>query len=333
MNLQPAKTEFTNDEHAEIRRKIEVIKASEGLIQAEISRQSEVPESTLSGYLKNRYGGDIDVVAAKLHRWLQSRERAAELRMRLPVAPLFQPLFTSTRILSLLDMAREMGRMVSVTGDPGTSKTATARQYCAETSRAWLATMDPSTAGVPTMLLEVLQAMGEPETKGTPQVLARRVVTKATEAKGVIVIDEAQHLSDKALEQIRAINDTTRRMGSPIGIALIGNETMKNRVAGNGTKIEFAQVSSRIAQRRVFKRPDPRDVVSLAQAWADANKEILGKTELDYLQRIAAMPGGLRNVEMTFEGALLVSLAQSEPLTLDHLRGAFSQLSGLANAA
>ena len=333
MNLNPAKSEFTDQEHAEIRRAIEGALTSDSLTQAEISRQSEVAQSTLSSYLKNKYQGDNDAPAALLHKWLEGRKRAAALRQRMPVAPSFITLPTSNRILSLLDMAREMGRLVTITGEPGTSKTASARQYCSETSRAWLATMDPSTSGVPTMLLEVLSAMGEPEHKGTPQVLSKRVVAKAAEAKGLIIIDESQHLSDKALEQVRAINDTTRRMGSPVGIALIGNEAINNKIGGTGTRAAFAQVSSRVAQRRIFPRPDARDVSALAQAWADANSEVLTKVELDFVQKIAARPGGLRNVEMTFEGALLVSLDAGEPLNVEHLKGAFHQLSGLNIAA
>lgn len=334
MNLNPAKTEFDPTEHEEIRRQVEEIKLFETLTQAEIGRQAEVPQSTLSSYLKRSYGGDNNVPAAALHKWLSGRKRIAAQGLRLPIAPSFQPLYTSDKILALFDMAREMGRLVMITGAPGVSKTATARQYCATAqSRAWLATMDPSTSGVPTMLLEILSAMGEGENRGTPQVLAKRVVEKAAEAKGLIIVDEAQLLSDKAIEQLRAVNDTTRRRGMPIGIALIGNDELSAKITGNGTKRAFSQVSSRVAQRRAILKPDPRDVAAMAQAWADANGETLTKREIDFLQMIAARPGGLRNVEMTFEGALLVSLNAQTPLTVEHLQGAFAQLSGLNLAA
>lgn len=333
MNLTPAKTDFSPEDHAEIRRQIETIKVRDGLTQAEIGRQAEVADSTLSSYLKNRYAGDNNVPAAALHKWLKGRVRAAALRRRLPVAPTFQLLHTSQRLLDLFEMAREMGRIVSVTGVPGVSKTASARHYCQETPRAWLSTMDPSTGSVPGMLTDVLGAMGDPDRKGTPQVLTKAVVAKAIEAKGLLIIDEVQHCSDKALEQLRAINDTTRGLGRPIGIVLMGNEQTANKVGGTGTKATFAQVSSRIAQRRVLVKPDPRDVLAMSNAWADANTEVLTADMVAFLQVIAARPGGLRNVEMTFEGALLVSLAHGEPLTVEHLQGAFSQLSTIDLAA
>lgn len=330
MNLQPAKTEFTPDEHAEIRRKVqEALSADKALTQAEISRQSEVSQSVLSSYLKDSYAGDSDIPAQKLTKWLAGRVRAAELRSRLPVPPTFQRLPTSERIMALLVMALETGRMVQITGSPGTSKTATARQFCAGENRAWLATMDPSTSGVPTMLLEVLEAMGVEDAKGTPQVLSKQVLKRACEAKALIIIDEAQHLSDKALEQLRAINDTARRRGALVGIALLGNEKVSAKIGGAGNRVEFAQVASRIAQRRNLPKPDPRDVAALAQAWADANGEHLDKPALEFCQLIAARPGGLRNLEMTFENALLMTLEVGEPLTVDHMKGAFSQLSSL----
>lgn len=330
MNLQPAKTEFTEAEHDDIRRRVQTeLKSDPGLTQAEISRQAELHASTLNEYLKGAYKGQNNTPAAALTKWLDGRRRAAAIRARLPVVPDFQPLYTSTLILSLLDIARETGRIVQITGAPGVSKTASARQYCASNNRSWLATMDPSTAGVPTMLLEVLAAMGDDDAKGTPQILAKKVLAEASKAKCLIIFDEAQHLSDKALEQVRAINDAARRKGATVGIALLGNEKVVSKIGGTGNKAQFAQVSSRIAQRRYLVAPDPRDVQAYAEAWAAANGEHLDKPTLDFCQRIAATPGGLRNVEMTFENALLVTLAAGEPLALEHMKGAFHQLSGL----
>lgn len=330
MNLQPAKTEFTEAEHGEIRRAVaEALATEAGLTQAEISRQSEVAQSVLSSYLKGSYTGDNDGPAQKLTKWLAGRRRAAELKARLPAAPIFQPLHTSQRFMALFVMALETGRMVQITGSPGVSKTASARQFCAGENRAWLATMDPSSAGVPTMLLEVLEAMGVEEAKGTPQILSKMVLKRASEAKSLIIIDEAQHLSDKALEQLRAINDMARAKSRSVGIVLLGNEKVAGKIGGTGNRAEFAQVSSRIAQRRHVVKPDPRDVAALAQAWADANREHLDKAALDFCQVIAARPGGLRNIEMTFENALLMTLEVGEPLTVEHLKGAFHQLSSL----
>jgi hypothetical protein len=82
--------------------------------------------------------------------------------------------------------------------------------------------------------------------------------------------------------------------------------------------------------RRYIRAPDERDAADLAHAWADANGEVIGKPEVTFCQAIAAKPGGLRNIEMTMEAALMAARGSAEPLGLEHLQGAFAQLSGVA---
>lgn len=330
MILNPGKTEFSPEEHAELRREIQRIQAQDGLAGAEISRQADIPGPTLSQYLSDTYPSEKgrNTTAAKLWKWIESRRAAAELRRQLPVAPAFMPLHTSRQIMMIMSYAREVGRMALVTGSPGVSKTASAKQFAADNPRTWYAAMDPSTRGVNTMLVELLGAMGESDPRGTPQAMASKVKRVAREAKGLIIIDEAQHLSEQAIEALRAINDAVR-----VGIVMLGNESAWSRVGTTGTKPAFAQVSSRFAQRRWILTPDPRDSAALAQAWADVNREEITRVEVEYCQDIAGKPGGLRNIEMTMEGALLAAHGRDEPLTVQHLKQAFAQLSGLDRAA
>jgi DNA transposition AAA+ family ATPase len=257
------------------------------------------------------------------------------MRRQLPVHPSFQPLYTSQRFMTLFDYARELGRMVVIAGVPGVSKTASARQYSQDNNRAWLATIEASAGAVPMMLLEILRGMGEPEASGTNQKLTQRIVARIGDSKSVILIDESQHLTHQSIETARAINDRCRQLypSTGVGIVLLGNEELYEKVGTTGGKRAFAQVSSRIAQRRYLIKPDPRDVAGLVQAWADANGEVITKDMLGFLQSIAAKHGGLRNVEMTFEGALLAARGDSQPLQIEHLAGAFAQASGQAHAA
>lgn len=269
-------------------------------------------------------------IATKLHRWLRTREQAVEMRNQLPMAPAYIQLQGSRQIASLLAYARETGRMVMIAGSPGVSKTSTALQFQADAPRTWYTAVDSSTSGVPTMLLAILESMGVSEIKGTPQVLVNRVVKIVVEAKGLIIIDEAQHLSEKALETLRSIYDRTRKLGRPVGVVLLGNEAAWSRVGTTGGKAEFAQVSSRFAQRRYFVQPDAADAAALAQAWAEANREVITAREIKFCQEIAAKAGGLRNIEMTMEAAIMAARGAGEALDIEHLQGAFAQLSGLA---
>ena len=326
MNLNPGKTEFTDAEHDQIRRDVSRARAEDNLTEAEVSRRAEVAAGTLNSYLKGRYTGNNDPVAVALHRWLQSRRVSEELRQRLPRAPSFQPLATSRMIHQRIHYARAMGRIVLIAGVPGVSKTASASQYRADTPRTWMATMEQASRGLPTMLLEILDAMGMTEERGTPQQLMRKIVAKGVEAEGVLLIDEAQHLSDQAIDQLRAINDKTRQLGRPLGIVMLGNEALYTKIGPTGSKAAFAQVSRRVAVRKYIIQPAREDVVALSHAWAAANQEVLTARDVEFLVEIAMKPGGLGNVEMTFEGALLAAFGTNEPLSLDHLQGAFSSI-------
>lgn len=330
MITNPGKTAFSVAERAALRADTRNAMTDNRMSQADVSRQSGVPSSTLSQFLNDSYPGDNDAVATSLDKWLKALHQAADLRRQLPKIPAFQPLAGSRTITTALAYARETGRMVLIAGNPGVSKTATARQFKADYPRTWYTAMDPSTRGVPTMLLEILGAMGVSDARGTPQQLMSKILKVAGEAKGLILIDEAQHLSELALEALRAINDRSRETAIPVGVALLGNEVASSRVGPTGTKSTFAQVSSRFAQRRWIVAPSAADAAALAQAWAAENGEVITQAEVNYCLEIAAKPGGLRNIEMTMEAAILAARGADEPLNLSHLKGAFSQLSGVA---
>lgn len=329
MNLIPNKTEFSEAEHAELRETVKRIQAADRISEAELARQADLSPSVVNSYLKAKYTGQNDPVAAKLNRWVQSRRQATELRRRLPTKPSFQSLGVSRMISGRLDFARLTGQIVMVTGVPGAGKTATAQQYALDHPRTYLATMDPATRGVPTMLLAILEAMGIADVRGTPMQLSQRVVAKAMEAESLLIIDEAQHLSEQAIEQLRSINDKTEQRGRGLGIALLGNEEANAKIGPTGIKPIFAQVSSRVASRKYIDAPRREDVVQLANAWAEANDEVLGRPELDFLVDIAMRPGGLRNVRMTFQDALLTAIGLNQPLSLTHLRAAYGSITDL----
>ncbi|MCY1648148.1 AAA family ATPase [Caulobacter sp. SL161] len=328
--IHPSKTTFTDEEHDEIRAEVRLALAGPPkLKQADLARQTGIADSIISSYLSAKYEGDNNKPALTLKKWLDARDRAAVVSARTPVIPEFQALQASQLLLALMDQARVSGDIVSVISPPGLSKTTTALRYASSTPRAWYVAIDESTHGVQPMLLEILSAMGKKNITGSPAQLRRMVVDEALEAPGVIIIDEANILSEKALNQIRAINDATERMGKPVGIVLLSNPMMNDKIGTGSTKPQFAQMSSRIGQRRVILAPDQRDVATLAWAWANANGEHLTTDALQLCQDMAAKAGGLRNVSKAFKNALMVTMANGQPLEAEHLRGAFHQLYGI----
>lgn len=325
MNVDPGKIAFSDAEHVTLRQQVREQMSARNIAQAAVGRQADVPGSTLSQYLSGTYTsepGRTDVARA-LTRWLRSLGKQDELRRQMPVDPTFVPMQGTARITGALDYARMAGDLVVIAGAPGVSKTSTARQYKADNPRIWIAPMDTTTSGAPMMLLEVLAAMGLADVKGPPAYLRRRICEIAEDAPGLLIVDEGQHCSDKAIEALRAINDR-----SGLGIAILGNEELYAKVGTAGGKAAFAQVSSRIGHRDSIGTPDPRDAAALAHAWASTNGEEIGPQEVAFCQSIAAKPGGLRNVSKTFRKALIGARSAGEPLDLSHLQAAFAQLAG-----
>ena len=62
--------------------------------------------------------------------------------------------------------------------------------------------------------------------------------------RGLLIVDEAQHLSLRALETLRALHDATGA-----GLALMGNAVVYARLTGGRRAAEFAQLFSRVGKR------------------------------------------------------------------------------------
>lgn len=332
MNPRSSKTTFTEAEHADLRSQVAKMKVAEDLSQADIAREAEIPDSSLSQYLGDKYPNETGKaeIAAKLNRWIISRQQAAQLRRRGAVAPSFLQLEGANEIADTLAYAREFAGFVIIAGSPGVGKTATAKQFALD-PRTYYACMDGTTSGTPTMLLELLAAVGQPDVKGTPQALKRRLLAILTEVKSLLIVDEAQHLTLAAFDTLRALYDAGEAAG--LGIAILGNEEAYTRVGTTGTKAEFAQVSSRFDDRQCILHPHGKDARQLGAAWAEANGETITVKELEFCELIAGKPGGLRNIAKTMKQAIVAARGAQEPLTLEHLQGAFAQLSGRAYAA
>ena len=74
--------------------------------------------------------------------------------------------------------------------------------------------------------------------------ITREIVAKLRNSGRVLVIDEAQHLTVRALNHLRCVSDE-----SGIGIALVGNEEIYSKLRGSG-KADFAQLFSRVGMRK-----------------------------------------------------------------------------------
>jgi len=287
---------------------------AEGISQAAACREIGVSSAVLSQWLSGAYRGDVPGTESKVETWLKSREARAEAASVLPARPAWFPAPTARKILSTLQYAQMMGDLAVIHGGAGLGKTATAAHYRATNPRVWIATMAPSTKGVVSCLEEVADAVGLRDAGGGARKLARLVRKQIAGTRGLLIVDEAQHLSMEALEELRTIQDATG-----IGLALVGNEIVYSRLTGGNRGAAFSQLFSRIGLPLALGRPTTADVRALAQAW-----EVEGRDELAFLEGVAAKPGALR---MTTKVLVLATVvAGGKPLGVKHLEQAWRNL-------
>ncbi len=295
---------------------------ADGLTVAAAAKLAGIAEGTLSLWKGRSYAGRNDKIADKVSRWLDFRQDK-QLRARELIAePPFQRTKSAERLLTMLDYAQMDGDIVVAGWGPGCGKSATCRHYQATRPRVTLATMAPSSRGINTALVAILLALGEKDPKGTPQALSRKVSDRYAESGGMLIIDEAQHLSQQAIDELRSINDRASSAGVTMGLAFVGHESVF-QLFDAGRNNAFAQFSSRIGMRDKRTKPLPADVEIIAAAWGVADAEILSM-----LKKVAMLPGGLRGMGKVLKLATrLARIDEAEPPSIRHINDAFAQLS------
>jgi len=205
--------------------------------------------------------------------------------------------------------AQSYGDISLIYGEAGLGKTFSLKEY-ANTNEdviyVELRDCDKSTKGV---CERILSTIGKSK-RGIDRVLVDAIIDYLKEHSKLIIIDEAQHLLLKAVENLRAINDATET-----GMVLCGNPTVYDQMHGRG-QAHFAQLYSRIGIRRSIQNPDIEDVKAIFEPYT------LDDDSLRFLHRLSLQWGGIRNCIKIFNMALTIAKDHDEPLSVGHLEAA-----------
>ncbi|KKC24868.1 AAA family ATPase [Sphingomonas sp. SRS2] len=284
-------------------------KEDETLSWPALGKLTDVADSTLSLFASGSYRGSNEKVAGKVLAYRARLDVQAKIGAQAPAVPSWYETQTATQLTGLLQYA-QTGRIVLIVTAPGIGKTRVAERLADADPNVWLATMSPATAGVATMASEVAEAIGLGEITGSPQQLSRKIRAHISGKKGLLIIDEAQELNDKALNEIRGWHDRTK-----VGVALLGNDKVVGQL--DSRKSALAQVSSRFSYRHVQYEPLPGDIEALLSAWSVTDAE-----QATFLRKIGALPGALRELTHILEIASLTASGAGQPISIAHLRDA-----------
>ena len=147
--------------------------------------------------------------------------------------------------------------------------------------------------------------------------IMRSICDRVRGTGGLIIVDEAQHLSPEAIDLLRSIHDD-----ADIGIAMLGNETIHSRLEGDGKREKYAQLTSRVGLRIKRPRAMKGDIEALLDAW-----HMDGEAERQLLRVIARKPGALRLMSKVLKLAHMLAAPEGVAVTAQHIRAAFSRVS------
>lgn len=306
---------------ADMRRRDELVAAVQAqmdadptLSKADCARRIDIGHGTFSDWFKGSYKGRFDTVNQKVANWLDNLAGMAAITASVPTAPDYLPLAFSEDVMRMISVAQVMSAMVMVTAEAGIGKTAAAQQYVTTRANSWLVTFSPSSKSLNNMLSEIAATIGCEERHAGRLV---RAIGKRLQRLGdgtVLICDEAQNLSDEAINQLRHFVDNYG-----CGVALLGNSETYSRFSRWGQGDKFGQLRSRIFKRIKADRATPDDIALYIDAWG-----ITDPKQVEFLTGVGMKPGALRQVGMTIKLASMVAQGLGRDMTLADIKAAWS---------
>ncbi len=291
--------------------------AKTGASQSKIAKESGINAGALSAYLNNNYQGDIANLEAKLTAYFNKKEVQAREFVE---APAFIETATAEQIFKTLEFAQIANCMATVYGASGVGKTKAVQEFKKRNANVWLVTSSPSRASLSEILYEIALELGINDVPRRKGMLARLIEKKLENTKGLLIIDEADHLTYEALEELRLLPEKVE-----IGLVLVGNDKVYSRMKGGiHPAHEYARLWSRNSKPTSIQKTKQADTKAVATAWGLNEDE----EALKVMQSIAETGGGLRILTQTLRLAGMVAKGSNKLITADLIIKARQELLG-----
>jgi DNA transposition AAA+ family ATPase len=250
----------------------------------------------LSPLKRGTYQGDVNAQFAKIIHYFETKDAAADLPSNMMVSE-YVPTSISSNVFDVIRNCQLKGGLAVACGDAGIGKTRAAKEFqrlypndaiymavnpCLTTLRSFLRILSSK--------LHVLERTNDEMWLG--------IVNNLRDGM-VIIVDEAQHLPIKTLEALRSFTDYFADHGQTLGIAFVGNnETVT--VTGGKKRAEFAQITNRTRQRKVYTtRHIRREDIQLL--FPDLKDEAM---QIDFLLKVARTPQAIRGAVNLYSNAV-----------------------------
>lgn len=305
-------------DEANVREAFNAFVAADGRPLSQIAPETGIHYTTLSSWKARTYTGNNGRITALAHQFLVTREARKRTHAAVPKEPGYVPTPTASAILDVLEAAQVLPDMAVISGASGIGKTTAIEWYQRKASNVWVVTMEPAFQSLGCILNEIAVVLGT-HTSRSASFMSGQIRRRMANSGGLLIIDEAQHLSPTAVDQLRSFYDRAR-----VGIAMVGNETIARRYSNDRLTEQYAPLFSRVGQKLRQKRLKSRDIDMLIEAWGltDEGARKVART-------IAGTPGAARVMTKALKMAFLLANArgQEQPNQQD-VEGAWEQLGG-----
>ncbi|MGA7438613.1 MAG: AAA family ATPase [Luteibacter sp.] len=286
------------------------------LSQATLAKEVGISATTLNQWLNGKYLGDNEGIEVKLRIWIDADAQRRESSSQMPEAPSFVATPTAMRVLGALSYAKIASDIAVIYGGAGLGKSSACKQFREQMPNVWIATMAPSTAGVVTALEQICDDLGLTPGGGARR-MSRAIAKRVRDTRGLLIIDEAQHLSVPALDEIRSIHDATE-----IGVALVGNDGVFARMAGGRNAQQLDRLYSRVGKKLRLTASSEQDVTEIIKAWGVEDMKCRAA-----LVAVAREGGHLRRLTKTLRLASMHAAADGgRAICCEDVRAAINEL-------
>lgn len=292
MAEQKIKRELT-PEQQEALEKISKAAAELGISEKKMCERIGVSSSVISQIRGGYYPGDWDKQFDRIYSYFENKNAAAEAYCEVEYAPTS----ISTLVYKTLRNVQLKGGFAFVTGDAGIGKTKALRKYISDNPlNSVLITVNPCTKSTKAVLKLLAMELGVPVSQSRDD-LWMSIAAKLHDGM-VVAVDEAQLLTYGSIETLRAFADFFAERGQTLGVALVGNQGIREKIEGR-TREQYRQVANRAWQRQQISTTDvqPEDIRMLFPILDGKDQE------LNLLFKIAQTAEGIRGAVRLFGNA------------------------------
>lgn len=282
---------MNEDRKKQLLEEFNILAENEGS-QAAACKKIGISASIMTQLKNNSYAGDAEKYYKKLDDYFQLKKEAKTYK-----SESYVPTSISESVYQYIRNAQLKGGLIAIPGDAGIGKTRAILKFKEENDDACIfITANPCMNTVKPILRKICKELNITGIKSNYE-MYDAILGKLRDGM-VIIFDEAQHLSTKAIETVRGFSDYFGDRGQTLGIVFVGNNTTMDRFGGKESAV-FAQIANRTIQKPTFKTTDiKKEDISLLYPQIEK-----GSKEEDFLLSVARSKEGIRGTNNLFTNA------------------------------